>query len=175
MIELKLLIISDIHGDYENLYKITQNERFDQLIILGDLFSYGYSINDDEENPIIRLLQKYKNKLTLIKGNCDNFVNYDAYNLQVFDTVTLPFNKHIITFTHGNRYSKGFLPEYHGDIFISGHTHIPILTKDREIVYANPGSIGRPRGGSTKSYLIFDDNKIIIKDINGNIQKEMEV
>jgi len=110
VIKLKLLIISDIHGDYENLYKITQNECFDQLIILGDLFSYGYSINDDEENPIIHLLQKYKNKLILIKGNCDFFINYDAYSLQSFDIITLPFNKRLVTFTHGNRYSKGFLP-----------------------------------------------------------------
>ncbi len=79
----------------------------------------------------------------------------------------------MVTFTHGNRYSKGFLPEYHGDIFISGHTHIPVLTKERGVIYVNPGSIGRPRGGSTKSYLIFENNKIIIKDINNKVQKEM--
>ena len=43
---MKVLILSDIHGDYDTLYKITQNEVFDKLIILGDLFSYGFSSND---------------------------------------------------------------------------------------------------------------------------------
>lgn len=173
VIKLKLLILSDIHGDYETLYKITKNECFDQLIVLGDLFSYGYSLKKDEEKHIITLLQKHKNKLILIKGNCDIFVDYNAYSLQTFDIITLPFNKYLITFTHGNKYSKGFLPEYHGDIFISGHTHIPMLTKQKGMIYANPGSIGRPRGGSKKSYMVFEDKKLIIKDINGNIQKEM--
>lgn len=172
---MKLLILSDIHGDFESLDKIIKSENFDELVILGDLFSYGYSLENDKEKQIITLLQKYKNKLTLIKGNCDVFVNYEAYGLQTFDVITLPFNKHLITFTHGNKYSKGFLPEYHGDIFISGHTHIPSLTKEREIIYANPGSVGRPRGGSTKSYIIFDNNKITIKDINANIQKAIVI
>ncbi len=175
VIELRLLILSDIHGDYKNLYKITENERFDELIILGDLFSYGYECNKDEEEYIINLLQKYKNKLILIKGNCDIFINYETIGLQFYDVITLPFNKHLVTFTHGDRYSRGFLPEYHGDIFISGHTHIPMIIKERGIIYANPGSIGKPRGGSRKSYIIFDNDKIIIKDINGNTQKEMLV
>lgn len=175
VIRLKLLILSDVHGDYESLYKIIKNEYFDELIVLGDLFSYGYGLKKDEEKHIINLLQKYKNKLILIKGNCDIFINYETFNLQAFDVITLPFNEHLITFTHGNRYSKGFLPEYHGDVFISGHTHIPMMSKERGIIYANPGSVGKPRGGSKKSYIVFEDKKLIIKDINGKVQKEMEV
>lgn len=172
---MKLLVLSDIHGDYKNLDKIIKKESFDELVILGDLFSYGYGYKEKEEENIINLLQEYKNKLILIKGNCDAFINYEALGLYANELITLQFNNHLITFTHGNKYSKGFLPEYHGDIFMSGHTHIPMLIKEKGIVYANPGSIGNPRGGSVKSYLIFKDNKIIIKDVNGKVQKEMVV
>lgn len=169
VIKLKLLILSDIHGDHETLYKVIKKEDFDKLIVLGDLFNYGEKVND----KIINLLQKNKNKLILIKGNCDNYIEYEKLGLFAHDIFTYSSNNHMVTFTHGNRYSKGFLPEYHGDIFISGHTHIPVLTKERGVIYVNPGSIGRPRGGSTKSYLIFENNKIIIKDINNKVQKEM--
>lgn len=169
---MRLLIISDIHGDYESLYKVTKEETFDQLVILGDLFSYGFS---DNKNEILSLLEEYKSKLILIKGNCDTLINYDALMIKPYEVITMPFNKHLVTFTHGNTYKKGFLPSYHGDIFISGHTHVPSITKEFDITYANPGSLGAPRYGTLKSYIIFSDNKITIKDLNKNIQKEMEV
>ena len=36
---MKLLIISDVHGDYKSLEKVLKNESFDRLVVLGDLFS----------------------------------------------------------------------------------------------------------------------------------------
>ena len=38
---MRLLIISDIHGNYNDLEKVVNKEKFDQLIVLGDLFNYG--------------------------------------------------------------------------------------------------------------------------------------
>ena len=173
VIKMKLLIVSDIHGGYEELLKITKNEVFDKLIILGDLFSYGYSYDKENEENIINLLEKYKNKLIILKGNCDTLVNYEILGLNAFEIITLPFNNSLISFTHGNKYKKGFLPEYHGNIFISGHTHVPVIEKQNDIIYANPGSISKPRNGSYKSYLIFDNNKLILKTIDKIIIKEM--
>ena len=172
---MKILIISDIHSDYKSLDLVTKKETFDKLIILGDLFSYSFHSNNLKDNSIIKLLQRYKDKLILIKGNCDYYLDYEKLNLFAHDIITLTLNNHIVTFTHGHLYNKGFLPSYHGDIFISGHTHIPLLIKEKNIIYANPGSIGMPRGISKKSYIIFDDNKIAIKDLDNNIQKEMTI
>lgn len=168
---MKAIILSDIHGDNEALYKIVGQETFDKLIVLGDLFNYEKSF----DNKIINLLKKHKNKLILIKGNCDNYIEYEKLGLFAHDIFNYPINNHEVTLTHGNRYCKGFLPKYHGDIFINGHTHVPMLIKERGIIYANPGSVGKPRGGSKKSYIIFNDQKIIIKDLNGKVQKEMDV
>jgi putative phosphoesterase len=172
---MKLLIVSDIHGDYLSFKKALENETFDTLIVLGDLFSYGYEHKKDDEEKIIDTLQKYKDKLILIKGNCDYLISFEALSLHPFEVITLPFNNHIITFTHGNKYKKGFLPTYHGDIFISGHTHVPLLMKENNITYVNPGSTGHPRGGSSKSYAVFDNDVIVLKTIDNKIIKEMKV
>lgn len=157
------------------LDKIIHKEEFDEIIILGDLFSYGYSYKKEEEQNIINLLERYKNKLILIKGNCDLYINYEALNLRAFEIITLSYNNHQVTFTHGNKYKKGFMPSYHGNIFISGHTHIPSITQEQNMIYANPGSISLPRYNSPKSYLIFDTNKLILKTTDNKIIKEMTI
>ncbi len=170
---MKLLVVSDIHGDYESLNKVIHNESFDRLIVLGDLLPYSYDYEDKLDDKIMNLLSKFKNRLVLIKGNCDTFINFNAYGLYAHDVISLTFNNHVVTFTHGNIYNKGFLPSYHGDIFMSGHTHIPMLIKEHEIIYCNPGSLGKPRGGSSKGYIIYEDDKIMLKNINKNIIKEL--
>jgi putative phosphoesterase len=56
---------------------------------------------------------------------------------------------------HGHLYSQHprLLP---GDVFLSGHTHIPTAHKDHGVVFGNPGSISLPKGGYPKSYAILD-------------------
>ena len=165
---MKLLIISDIHGNYDNLNSITNTESFDKLVILGDLLSY---YGNDNKDKILNLLERYKSKLILIKGNCDYMINYELYNLYPYDIITLPINNNIVTITHGDTYKKGFLPDNHGNIIITGHTHIPSILEENNIIYANPGSISIPKGMSDKSYLVFDNNKLILKKIDGTIIK----
>ncbi len=172
---MKSLIVSDIHGNYDNFKKAIDENSFDKLIVLGDLFNYGFYSSDLKDNNIINLLQTYKDKLILIRGNCDKYINYEKTNLYAHDLITILFNHHEVTLTHGDRYSKGFLPSYHGDIFIQGHTHIPLLSKERNIIYVNPGSVGNPRGESSASYVIFEDDKITIKTIGNKIIKEMKI
>lgn len=172
---MKLLIISDVHGDYKSLEKVLKNESFDRLVVLGDLFSYGKIILDLNNNEIIKLLKKYKDKLILIRGNCDYFIDYEKIGLYANDIITIKANNYDITFTHGNRYYRGFMPDFYGDIFVSGHTHIPMILKEKHTIYANPGSIGLPRGGSQKSYMVFNDNYIELKTIDGVLEKKINL
>jgi putative phosphoesterase len=55
-----------------------------------------------------------------------------------------------------------------GDIFLSGHTHIPTAKKENGIVYGNPGSISLPKGGYPKSYAILDES-FTVYDFNDNV------
>lgn len=171
---MKILIISDIHGDYKSLNKVLSINKFDKLVILGDLLEYGiYPIS--ENNEILNEIKKHKEKLILIKGNCDYMIDYDKFNLHAHDKISLTINKHVITFTHGHNFNKLNLLKYHTDILINGHTHVPIIEKDNNIIYLNPGSLGKPRYGFDKSYMIFDDNNIIIKNLNEKIIKKMKI
>ena len=133
---------------------------------------YVFVINNNE---IIKLLKIYKDKLILIRGNCDYFIDYEKIGLYANDIITIKANNYDITFTHGNRYYRGFMPDFYGDIFVSGHTHIPMILKEKHTIYANPGSIGLPRGGSQKSYMVFNDNYIELKTIDGVLEKKMNL
>ena len=47
-----------------------------------------------------------------------------------------------------------------------------LLKKKGDFIFANPGSISLPKGMSTHSYILLDENKIILKDIDGKIINE---
>lgn len=66
-------------------------------------------------------------------------------------------------------YSRNNLPENCGKIFLFGHTHVGMIEKIGERIIANPGSISKPRGGSKCSYIILSEEKIELKDLNGEI------
>lgn len=42
-------------------------------------------------------------------------------------------------------------------------------------VIVNPGSISKPRGGTKKSYLIIDEERIQLKDLNGELIKSINI
>ena len=49
------------------------------------------------------------------------------------------------------------------------------IDKTDKKIFANPGSISRPRNGSEHSYLIIDENKIVLKNLEGKILVEEEI
>ena len=42
-------------------------------------------------------------------------------------------------------------------------------------VFANPGSISLPKCNTKHSYIIIEENRIILKEVNGNVIKEYEI
>mgnify|MGYP003306604119 CR=1 FL=1 len=73
--------------------------------------------------------------------------------------------------THGHKYNIGNVPPNFGDMLIYGHLHQGFIIKEDGKIFANPGSISCPRNGSEHSYLILTEEKITLKDIDGNIVK----
>ena len=63
---MKLLIISDIHGDIDSFKKVLNEETFDRLIILGDLLPYSYDYENNLEDELLTIISQYKNILVLI-------------------------------------------------------------------------------------------------------------
>ena len=163
---MKVLIVSDIHGGYENMLKVLENEKdFDLMLIMGDILS-GYSSN---YNELASLLNSFNTKIISVRGNCDNShldlldFNYDnPYVLTSLD------NK-LIFMTHGHLFDIFNTPTNDYDIYIQGHTHIPKMEIVNDKLYLNPGSITLPRGMSNKSYIVYKDNVFYLKDLDKNM------
>ena len=58
------------------------------------------------------------------------------------------------------------------DIMMYGHFHVGFIKEKDRIIFANPGSISLPKENSKHSYLIFDRNKLTLKDVNGIVIEE---
>ena len=74
---MKFMIVSDIHGSFEDLKKVIQifeEEKLDKLVLLGDLLYHGpRNPLPDGYNPkeVAKLLNQYKEKIVAVRGNCD--------------------------------------------------------------------------------------------------------
>ena len=161
---MKVLIVSDIHGGYNNMKKVLEdNPEFDLLLILGDIL-YGSS----ESSDLVDLLNNYTSKIISVCGNCDSFT--DNSGLNFFDDklyVTVPVDHKLFFITHGHVYNKYNLPDLPYDVYIQGHTHVPIMEYGEKL-YLNPGSITRPRGVSTKTYIFYENGEFLLKSVDDN-------
>jgi protein phosphatase len=64
---MKLLMISDLHGNKEALHAILENVSYDRVICMGDLVDYG-------PDPLAIIDWIRSNKIPTIRGNHDNAV-----------------------------------------------------------------------------------------------------
>ena len=114
-----------------------------------------------------------KDKVEIIRGNCDTEEFEDLIESEIFDDDTLYINGKFVSVAHGHRFNMYNLPPNCGDIFIQGHTHVPILVEQGGRILANPGSPTRPKGANLKCYILIDDNKIMLKEFSGEILEEI--
>ena len=133
---MKVLIVSDTHGQDENLEETVLREApFDYLIHCGDVEGREIFIEALAECPC-----------TIVAGNNDFFTD-----LPYEEEVTLEGHKILVT--HGHHYfvsrdydklvenaqAKGC------KIAMYGHTHMPVIENEDGILVINPGSLTYPR------------------------------
>ena len=153
-----VIIISDSHGQLDNVRKIREKEKdVDAVIHLGDL------IGQDEQLAEIFDVPIYK-----VRGNCD-FTSENPLS-QVVE-----FGKNRILITHGHNYGVNFgtdglcyaAMENNCNIAMYGHTHVPENSVYRGVIVVNPGSVTSPRQLNHKptyaKMQIFDDGKFDIR------------
>ena len=160
---MKVLIVSDIHGNYNNLNKvINDNKGFDYLLILGDILS---SFCGDD---IINLLNSYNTKIIAVRGNCDNMnIEKLDFSLENYFVVT-PIDNKLFFLTHGHLYDRHSDMGVDYDVYLQGHTHVPMMIEENNKLYLNPGSITLPRGGSIKSYILYESGVFYLKSVDDN-------
>jgi predicted phosphodiesterase len=188
-----LAILADVHGNYPALRAVL--ERIDQLgcervISLGDVAGY-YA----QPNECIEALRA-RNILNLMGNHDHYLVTGEACPRSRSANDCLDYQRKVITKSNLewlarsplsdrlgeiNMVHAGWndpLDEYlvdpqepyfrdrPGTIFLSGHTHIPLIRSFKDQVYANPGSVGQPRDVDPRSaFAIVEGRQIRIERV----------
>lgn len=177
---MKVVVISDIHGSgyyTEKIKEIVEKENPDKIVLLGDLYYHGPR-NDlsQEYNPmkVAGILNSLKNKLLVVRGNCDAEVDEMISEFEFNDHIVMEINGKMFYFTHGHKYNIEKIPYDDFDIMMYGHIHQGFIEEKEGLVFANPGSISLPKGESRHSYIVVDENEIILKDVDGAVLDKYE-
>ena len=176
---MKIIFISDIHGIKTNLELIDKKikyEKFDKLVVLGDLF-YNYHDNtkDFDIYYVREFLERYKDKIICITGNCDSDNDLEFLSFPIISSLEhLSVDNLDIYLTHGHIYNDNNWDK-HNTILIFGHYHIPFIKKENNIIYINPGSISLPKRDYKPSYLVYENRKFTIYDIENSIINEIQL
>lgn len=144
---MKILVVSDTHGNNSNLKKAIANmgSSFDLMVHLGDIMCSPDIIANLTDCPV-----------EMVRGNCD------MNNLQTARLIDIAGHRAFIT--HGHRYGgrwgidtmKDIAKENGADIVMFGHTHEPLIEKYTNITVINPGSLSRPRqDGHRPTYIVM--------------------
>lgn len=141
---MKLLITSDVHGDYDRLKKVCEKHKdIPHHLNAGDMVLHEqhylpYMIitvkgNNDYgvDAPLIRLINIDNQKIMLVHGH-QEYVKYGLERLKL----------------------KAKLHE--ANIVIFGHTHKRYLMVEEDILFINPGALGDFMG----SYAIYEDGQV---------------
>lgn len=145
---MRILIVSDTHKAHDNLERALEKESpLDMLIHLGDVEGKADYIEAVAGCPV-----------HMVSGNNDFFSDL-PWEEEFF------IGDHHVFITHGHGYFVGMnedrlKAEARGrgaDIAMYGHTHMPALTVEPDLITLNPGSISYPRQkGRKPSYILME-------------------
>ncbi len=171
---LKLLIASDIHGSAEycrQLIKAVEREGADKVLLLGDLLYHGPRNDLPAEyapKEVAHMLNGIKEKLLCVRGNCDTEVDQMMLDFPVLsDSALICWEGVTIYAAHGHH---DFPTLQSGEVFVSGHTHIPVDYVKENVRYINPGSVSIPKEDSWHGYIVLEDGIFTWKNLDGEIQ-----
>lgn len=150
---MAILVVSDSHGKVERILKaIEENKgKIDRVCFTGDGLE-DIKLAEEEYSDIA---------FDYVAGNCDGFYAKPLEKVIIYN------NKKILL-THGHLYEgisakKRLIErckEEDINLVFSGHTHEKREEYIDNILFLNPGSIGRPRDGSP-TYSIVEINDTI--------------
>lgn len=155
---MKILLISDVHGDFAKMERIMEeNSDCDKSIFLGD---FQTDIYVEQE-----LASRFD---YVIRGNNDNYGISENNLLIELDGVK-------IFMTHGDKYFSMFSyvdkdklavdAKLNGaTLALHGHDHKSSISEHNGVTVFNPGSPSYPRFGAGKTYGIIEiENGVITR------------
>lgn len=168
----KLFFASDIHGSAKYcklLLQAFERENADMLVILGDILYHGPRNplpEDYSPKEVAAMLAPFKTKILCVRGNCDSEVDQMVLPFPVMSDYAQIFcGGARICISHGHRETP---PLSAGDVYITGHTHEPLNTREEGFLHLNPGSVSLPKdNGATRGYIAFEKGAFTFKTLDG--------
>lgn len=145
---MKVLVISDTHGNHKNFDRVLEMEQpLGQIIHLGDIEGEEDYMEAAAGCPI-----------AAVRGNNDYFSDLPGEQI-------IEVKGKRIFITHGHYYYvaagvERLIKEAHGrdvDMVMFGHTHRPLIRQEGDLSVINPGSLSYPRQeGRRPSYIVME-------------------
>lgn len=154
---MKLLIVSDTHGDLRALRRVVDKEQDAAAVIfLGDGLRDAETLQD--ERPALRLYT--------VSGNCDR-----CLDLSVRAGDLAPFGGVLFFYTHGHLYGvKTGLTELAeaaavrgAQVALFGHTHRQTLERRNGVILFNPGALSSVQGEGHYGIAMVQDGKVTLE------------
>jgi uncharacterized protein len=139
---MKILVVSDTHGNYLAPLECMSDEEIELVVHLGDEISDAKELEPLLEIPILK-----------VPGNCDHGAPEPR-------ELTVNLAGRIFFITHGDRFrvKAGIdllvqkAKQINADVVLYGHTHNPLVSKVEGIFLVNPGTL--MAGSTSKSAAI---------------------
>ena len=148
---MKLLLLSDSHRDVASMAAAFCREMPDLVIHLGDHITDGQQLQ--QQFPAC--------SMTLLPGNCDfssetptRLLTVEGQRLFLCHGHTLGVKSSLLRGAYAAR-------EKNAQAFFFGHTHIPLLLQQEDLLLCNPGSIR-------------DGNYAVVTALPGILQAELK-
>jgi hypothetical protein len=139
---------------WDAIFSVQNFDNIDLWLIAGDMLYHG------PKNPIPKgyspkelaaKINNYKEPLIIVKGNCDSDVDQSLINIPILSPYAVIWIDGLkILLYHGDKNLTDWIfslePAQRFHIVVSGHTHIPSIRQEREIIFFNPGSPSIPLG-----------------------------
>jgi putative phosphoesterase len=175
------MIASDLHGSAFYTRKVLERldiEGAQKLVLLGDIYNHG------PRNPLPKeyapitvadMLNSIKDKLIVIKGNCDSEVDKMISQFSFVDNLVLLSGDKTAFLTHGHIYNKDNMPSTKFDYVIYGHFHTGFIEEKDGVIVANAGSTSLPKNGTPNSYIVLEEGELTLKTLDGEAINRIKI
>lgn len=154
-----ILVLSDSHGNLNNMILAVKRMKPDSIIHLGDCWS-----------DAVRLRKKFPRiPMEQVPGNCDGEHGFLERILEVEGKRILLCHGHTRNVKAGLLNLEMAAQEQNADMVLFGHTHRAFYDRHNGQILLNPGSIGDPRFGNPPSFgtLVIDgDSGLVDLDVH---------
>ena len=149
--QMRILVVSDTHGRVGELQDLLERIQPDLMLHLGDSEISYADLKALADCPVIA-----------VTGNCDSTDSFGAegewrHIMQLTETIRIYMaHGHMDRVKDGTEGIASMARFCNCNVVLFGHTHMPLLEYQEDMVLLNPGSLTVPRLGGNGNYAMIE-------------------